>query len=98
MSRCELTGKSPVVKNSVSHSNIKTKGVAYPNIQRKRVYSQVLDQMFGFKMATTTLRTMEHQGGFDAFILRAATDKMSKRAKAIQKRVSDKLNKAARSA
>ena len=93
MSRCELTGKGPVVKNLVSHSNIKTKSVAKANIQKKRVYSRVLNQMVSFKMATTTLRTMEHQGGFDTFVLRAPIDKMSKRAQAVCRRVKAKLNR-----
>ncbi len=93
MSRCELTGKGPVVKNLVSHSNIKTKSVAQPNIQKKRVYSRVLNQMVSFKMAMTTLRTMEHQGGFDTFILRTPVEKMSKRAQAVYKRVRAKLNR-----
>ena len=32
--RCELTGKGPLVGHKVSHSNIKTKRVQRPNLQR----------------------------------------------------------------
>ncbi len=58
MSRCELSGKSPVVKNLVSHSNIKTKSVANPNVQRKRIFSKSLNQMVRLYMATSTIRDM----------------------------------------
>ena len=56
MSRCELTGKSPVVKNLVSHSNIKTKSKALPNVQRKRIFSKTLNAMVRLYLATSTLR------------------------------------------
>ena len=68
MPRCELTGKGPVVKNLVSHSNIKTKSRAFPNVQQKRVFSRVLNEMVNFKLATSTIRDMEHAGGFDTFV------------------------------
>lgn len=85
MSRCELTGKGPVVKNLVSHSNIKTKSTAFPNIQQKRVFSKALGQMVNLKMAASTLRDMEHRGGFDAFILNQPDTKLSKRALTVKK-------------
>ena len=94
MARCELTGKSPVVKNLVSHSNIKTKSVAMPNIQKKRLYSTILDQSVTLKVATTTLKSMEHSGGFDKFILNAQDETMSKRAKAVKTRIRRKITNA----
>lgn len=80
MPRCELTGKGPVVKNLVSHSNIKTKSIAQPNVQQKRVYSRVLKKLVSLRVATSTLRAMEHSGGFDKFILNQPTHQLSKRA------------------
>lgn len=93
MSRCELTGKGPVVKNLVSHSNIKTKSTAQANIQRKRVFSQALNETISFKVATSTIRTMEHRGGFDAFILKQADKDLSKRALTVKNRILRRLNK-----
>ena len=87
MAFCELTGKRPVVGNLVSHSNIKTKHWLQPNIQRKRLYSQSLKQMVTLKLATATLRSIEHHGGFDRFILNESPEKMSKRAQAIRQRI-----------
>ncbi len=91
MARCELTGKGPVVKNLVSHSNIKTKSVAMPNVQSKRLFSQTLNEFVQLKIATSTIRSMEHQGGFDAFILRAKDQKMSKRALTVKQRIARKI-------
>ena len=94
MSRCELSGKSPVVKNLVSHSNIKTKSVANPNVQRKRIFSKSLNQMVRLYMATSTIRDMEHMGGFDKFILNQNDDVLSKRAMDIKSRIKRKITKA----
>lgn len=93
MAHCELSGKAPVVKNLVSHSNIKTKSTAMPNIQKKRLYSHVLNQFVTLKVATSTLRTMEHSGGFDKYILNQNTHTLSKRAKAVQNRIRKKVSK-----
>ena len=94
MSRCELSGKSPVVKNLVSHSNIKTKSVANPNVQRKRIFSKSLNQMVRLYMATSTIRDMEHMGGFDKYILNQNDQVLSKRAMDIKSRIKRKITKA----
>lgn len=96
MARCELTGKSPVVKNLVSHSNIKTKSVAMPNVQKKRLYSPTLDQSVTLKVATSTLKSMEHFGGFDRYILKQPSETLSKRALAVQNRIRRKISKPAK--
>ena len=93
MSRCELSGKGPVVKNLVSHSNIKTKSRAYPNIQQKKLYSQTLNQLVGFKVATSAIRDIEHKGGLDTYILNQSDNKLSKRALTLKGRIQRKLNK-----
>ena len=62
MSRCELSGKSPVVKNLVSHSNIKTKRRFYPNLQKKTFFVPELDRWIELKVATTTIRTINKKG------------------------------------
>ncbi len=93
MPRCELSGKGPVVKNLVSHSNIKTKSTAYPNIQSKRVYSQALNSFVNFKLATSTLRTLEHKGGLDSYILKQDDKKLSKRALTVKNKIKSKLSR-----
>jgi len=85
--RCELTGKGPIVKNKVSHSNVKTKAWMAPNIQKRRLYSDTLDSYVTLRVATRTVRSIEHVGGFDKFILSQPADALSKRAVALQNRI-----------
>jgi large subunit ribosomal protein L28 len=91
MSRCELTGKCVVVKNLVSHSNIKTKSKAAPNVQKKRIFSKSLNQMVRLMMATSAIRDMEHMGGFDTFILNQDDSALSQRALAVKNRIRRKM-------
>lgn len=91
MSRCELSGKSPVVKNLVSHSNIKTKSTAFPNIQSKKFISESLDQAFKFKVCASTLKSIEHMGGFDKYVLRQDDKVLSKRALTVKNKISKKI-------
>lgn len=94
MARCELSGKGPVVKNIVSHSNIKNKSIANPNVQQKKLFSEVLDELVSLKVATSTMRTIDHVGGFDRYILDADEANLSKRAKTVKTRILKKLRKA----
>lgn len=98
MSRCELTGKSPVVKNLVSHSNIKTKSTAMPNVQRKRIFSRSLNQMVRLYVATSAIRDMEHSGGFDQYILNQPAEVLSKRATEVRAMIRRKMNKTSKKA
>jgi large subunit ribosomal protein L28 len=91
MSRCELSGKGPRVKNLVSHSNIKTKSVALPNVHNKRLFSQSLNQMVRLKVASSTIRDMEHMGGFDVYILNQKDQKLSQRALDVKNRILRKV-------
>ncbi len=91
MSRCEITGKGPVVKNLVSHSNIKTKSTAQPNVQRKRIFSRVLNEMVRLHVATSAIRDMEHSGGFDQFIMNQNDGTLSKRAMEVKTRIRRKM-------
>ncbi|QDK46497.1 MULTISPECIES: 50S ribosomal protein L28 [unclassified Bdellovibrio] len=92
MSKCEITGKGPVVKNLVSHSNIKTKTTAQPNVQKKRIFSRSLNAMVRLNIATSALRDMEHVGGFDAYILGTNDATLSKRAMAVKMRIKKKIS------
>jgi large subunit ribosomal protein L28 len=95
MPRCELTGKSPEVKNLVSHSNIKTKSVALPNVQQKRLFSTLLGEMVNLKLAASTIRSIDHVGSLDKFILNQREDKLSKRALSLKTRMLRKLRRKA---
>lgn len=91
MARCELTGKSPQVKNLVSHSKRRTKSRSNPNVQQKRMFSRMLNQLVSLKMAASTIRSIEHQGGIDTFILNQPDEALSARALNIKQRILRKL-------
>ena len=87
MAQCELSGKAPVVKNLVSHSNIKTKSRALPNIQFKKFFSYQLKNSYKFKVATSTVRDIDKQGGFDIFIMKQKDSQLSPRALKVKKQI-----------
>lgn len=87
MSHCELSGKRPRVKNLVSHSNIKTKFLVQPNIQKKQIFSAALGRPYRFLVAASTIRDMEHVGGFDTYILNQPDRTLSKRALTVKKKI-----------
>ena len=91
MARCEITGKSPVVKNLVSHSNIKTKFKANPNVQKKRLFSAALGEFVTLKVATSAIKSLEHSGGFDKFILNQDESTMSLRALTAKRKIARKI-------
>lgn len=91
MPRCELTGKTPEVKNLVSHSNIKTKSVALPNVQQKRLFSGLLGQMVSLKLAASTIKSIDHVGSLDKFVLNQPDGRLSKRALTLKTRMLRKL-------
>ncbi|HNY06859.1 MAG TPA: 50S ribosomal protein L28 [Bacteroidales bacterium] len=59
---CEITGKSMLVGNSVSHSNIKTKRRFYPNLQTKKFYIPEEDKWIVLKVSAAGLRTIDKKG------------------------------------
>ncbi|MFN6935294.1 MAG: 50S ribosomal protein L28 [Tsuneonella sp.] len=78
MSRiCELTGKGRQVGHNVSHANNKTKKVFLPNLQHVTLMSEKLDRSFKFRVSTHGLRSVEHNGGLDAWLLKTSDEKLS---------------------
>ena len=67
--RCAFTGKGVISGHHVSHSNIKTKRRFKPNLQTTSLYSEVLSKMVRVRISTAGIRTVEHNGGLDAFLL-----------------------------
>ncbi len=96
MAICELTGKGPVSKNLVSHSNIKTKSRAMANVQKKRLFSPTLNEFVQLNVATSTIRSIEHTGGFDKYLLNQKDGLLSKRALSFKKRLKTRITKAAK--
>ena len=91
MSRiCELTGKGRQTGHNVSHANNKTKRVFLPNLQHVTLMSEALDRSFRFRVSTNGLRSVEHVGGLDNWLLKVADTKLSPRALKVKRDLSKK--------
>ncbi len=69
--RCDLTGKKPLVGHKVSHSNIKTKRRFLPNLRNVTLISDTLGRKVRVRVSANALKTVDHRGGLDAFLLKA---------------------------
>lgn len=85
--RCELTGKSPLTGNLVSHSNRKTKTRFLPNLVRVTLMSDALGQSVRLRVSAHALRSVEHRGGLDAFLLKASERELSQKAKELRRKI-----------
>ena len=75
--RCELTNVGVQSGNNVSHSHRKTRRRFLPNLQTVSLKSDVLNRVFRFKITAATLRSVDHNGGLDNFLLTATQSKLS---------------------
>ena len=93
--RCEITGKGPQTGNKVSHANNKTRGRFLPNLQEASFFSAGLKKSVTVTCTTNGIRTVEHKGGIDAFLLGTAPTKLPVRLRKIRKQLVDKVGKPA---
>lgn len=75
--RCDLTGKKARVGHKVSHSNIKTKRRFMPNLRNVTLTSDSLQRKVRARVSANALRTVDHRGGLDAFLLKAKDDELA---------------------
>ncbi len=86
MSRvCELTGKGVMTGNNVSHAKNRTRRRFLPNLNNVTLASEVLGRSFKFRIAASTLRTVDHRGGLDAFMAKAKDTDLSVTALKVKK-------------
>jgi large subunit ribosomal protein L28 len=85
--RCELTGKSVLTGNLVSHSNHKSKTRFLPNLTKVTLVSESLNRRVRLRVAVSALRSLEHRGGLDAFLLKARDTELSPNALAIKREI-----------
>ena len=91
MSRvCELTGKGRQVGNNVSHANNKTKRVFLPNLQDVTLISDTLGRSVKLRVSTHGLRSVEHVGGLDNWLIKTSEDKLSLKARKLKREVAKK--------
>ena len=83
--RCELTGKAVQSGNLVSHSNRKTRTRFLPNLCNVTLISDALGRSVRLRVAAAALRSVEHRGGLDAFLLKAGDEDLSLKARRLKR-------------
>ena len=90
-----MTGVGIQYGNNVSHANNKTRRRFLPNLQRTSLMSDALGRTVRVRLAASALRTIEHRGGLDAFLLGTSDAKLSDEARRLKRRIQKALEKRA---
>jgi large subunit ribosomal protein L28 len=83
--RCELTGKGVQAGNNVSHAKNRTRRRFLPNVQEVNLMSDALGRSFSMKVSAAGLRSVEHNGGLDNYLLKARDIKLSLGARRVKR-------------
>jgi large subunit ribosomal protein L28 len=83
--RCELSGKAVLTGNNVSHAKRRTKRRFLPNLCNVTLQSDALKKRVRLTVSAHALRTVEHRGGLDAYLLKAGDDELSLRARRLKR-------------
>lgn len=84
---CELTGKGRLVGNNVSHANNKTKRTFLPNLQNVTLLSDALGRGVKLRVSMNGLRSVEHVGGLDNWLLKTSDEKLSDRVRKLKREI-----------
>lgn len=85
--RCELTGKGVLSGNNVSHANNKTRRRFLPNLANVSLMSEALNRRIRFKVSASALRSVEHRGGIDKFLLKSRDSELSDKARGVKREI-----------
>jgi large subunit ribosomal protein L28 len=88
--RCELTGKGVQTGNLVSHSNRKTRTRFLPNLVNVTLSSEALARSVRLRISAAALRSVEHRGGLDAFLVKARDEELSQNARVLKREIEKK--------
>ena len=91
--RCPLTGKGIQSGHNVSHANNKTKRRFMPNLQQASLQSDALGGVVHIRLSVNAIRTVEHNGGIDAYLLGISNMRLSDDARRLKKRIEKALAK-----
>ena len=86
--KCDISGTGVMSGNNVSHANNKTRRRFLPNLQVVSLLSEKLGKVFKLKICSKTLRSIEHNGGLDAYLESTSNSKLSAEAVKIKKQIS----------
>jgi len=85
--RCELTGKGVMTGNNVSHALNRTRRRFLPNLVNVTLLSDALSRPVKLRVSAAALRTVEHRGGLDNFLIKQADADLSPLALGIKKEI-----------
>lgn len=85
--RCSITGKGVLAGNNVSHAHNKTRRRFMPNVQKTSLLSDALAQPVSLKLSTRAIRTIEKNGGLDAYLLATPNTRLSADAQRLKRRI-----------
>lgn len=85
--RCEITGKGVLSGNNVSHANNKTRRRFLPNLQVTSLLSDTLGSEVRLRLSTRAIRTIEHNGGIDAYLFGMPNTKLTEEGRALKRRL-----------
>jgi large subunit ribosomal protein L28 len=85
--RCAVTGKGVLTGNNVSHANNKTRRRYLPNLQETSFFSDILGTSIRMRLSVNGIRTVEHNGGLDAFLLGTPDRRLPVEAKVLKRRL-----------
>lgn len=88
--RCELSGVGPAVGNNVSHAKNRTRRRFLPNLCDVTLASDVMGQSYKLRIAAKTLRSIDHIGGLDAYLMKAKDVNLSGRVLKIKRALKKK--------
>jgi large subunit ribosomal protein L28 len=89
--RCSVTGKVGMRGNNVSHANNKTRRSFLPNLHQLSFKSEILGSDVSLKVTSHGLRTIEHNGGLDAYLLSTGSRKLTEEMVKLKKKVKKKM-------
>jgi large subunit ribosomal protein L28 len=88
MSRvCEISGKSVMSGNNVSHAKNRTRRKFLPNLQNVKLYSKILDAFISMRICVRSLKTVEKNGGLDNYLMKSNNRDLATEAQAIKKTI-----------
>jgi large subunit ribosomal protein L28 len=85
--RCAITGKGVQVGNNVSHANNKTRRRFLPNLQVTSMLSDALGLPVRLRLSTNAIRSIECNGGLDAYLLGMPDGRLPVEARRLKRRI-----------
>jgi len=85
--RCQISGKTVMSGNNVSHANNRTRRRFLPNLQSTRMQSEILGRQVSLRVSTSAMRTVEKHGGLDTYLLQARNAELAVEAQELKREI-----------